>query len=209
MRQIEQFVQALAGVLFKKKRQEQILVELDNLGKQYLGLDLKLLCSMTSEELFAFFNLNESFINDRCFMAAELLNHYCAMQYKLHKNHDELFDLYLKNFELYYAAMYGYEPLQNELVFNKLNQLYEILKIYELPKHVTEKMFHFLELFGRFDKAEDMLFMLIESGDKNVLSLGEQFYNRLLNMHDEQLKAGNLPRDEVVSGLKALQAHNV
>ena len=58
------------------------------------------------------------------------------------------------------------------------------------------------ESLGQYDRAEDALWKLVESGfDKErVVEAGLDFYNRLLELDDAALIAGNLPWNEVIDG---------
>jgi hypothetical protein len=59
------------------------------------------------------------------------------------------------------------------------------------------------ERIGEFAKAEDCLFGLVESSPRTpgLSELGLAFYSRLRNQTDASLIAGNLPRQELESGL--------
>jgi len=64
------------------------------------------------------------------------------------------------------------------------------------------------EHLGQFGQAEDVLFALRrrEGDDSQLQELGNQFYERLRRHTDSELKTGNLPRDEVETGLREWQA---
>lgn len=59
----------------------------------------------------------------------------------------------------------------------------------------------------KYDKAEDLLFELLDEGvDKEiVLSEGIAFYERLMKIKPEELKKGNLPIDEVLESIAKIQ----
>ncbi len=60
---------------------------------------------------------------------------------------------------------------------------------------------------GRFDRAEDALFkaLALAPGTPELVQMGEEFYQALLQRDDEELSAGGLPRDEVVDSLAELR----
>lgn len=67
-----------------------------------------------------------------------------------------------------------------------------------LPGETRKKLFRFYEASGKYSKAEDMLFEALEvSGEGEWLEMGRQFYDRLAQKSDEDLEAGNLPREEL------------
>jgi len=61
---------------------------------------------------------------------------------------------------------------------------------------------------GRYAKAEDALFTLLDScpDSADAMEIGLGFYRRLLVLSNEALGAGDLPRAEVESGLGELEA---
>lgn len=68
-------------------------------------------------------------------------------------------------------------------------------------------MYHF-ERVGDFARAEDWLFRMRDASnsDPAVLELGDSFFKRLRGLSDVELEAGNLPREEVLSGQREWQA---
>lgn len=65
----------------------------------------------------------------------------------------------------------------------------------------------FHERCGRFAQAEDSLFKVLDllPDDPNVVKRGEAFYQKLLGLSDEELEAGDLPREEVQESLEDLR----
>ncbi len=61
---------------------------------------------------------------------------------------------------------------------------------------------------GKYAKAEDALFLLLESAPKNLdaIDIGIGFYERTSVLSDEALSAGDMPRPEVEAGLADLRA---
>jgi tetratricopeptide (TPR) repeat protein len=67
-----------------------------------------------------------------------------------------------------------------------------------LPGETRKKLFCFYEARGQYSKAEDILFEALEaSGEGEWLVMGRQFYDRLAQKNDQELEAGNLPREEL------------
>jgi len=56
---------------------------------------------------------------------------------------------------------------------------------------------------GRYAKAENALYAILDS-HAGFADEGRRFYERLLTKSDEQLAAGNLPREEVLEGMSNL-----
>lgn len=71
-----------------------------------------------------------------------------------------------------------------------------------LPPETLARLMHYYERTGDLAKAEDYLFELLDAGASHpeLVKFGEAFYQRLGNLSDPQLAAGNLPRSELESG---------
>ncbi len=75
---------------------------------------------------------------------------------------------------------------------------------YEIPLNIKEKLFRYYEFTGKYDKAENILYELIEE-DSNYINEGIRFYIRLVSKSEDELKKGNLPKIEVNEGLTYLK----
>lgn len=77
------------------------------------------------------------------------------------------------------------------------------LRPYNLPLNTGRALIDYYEQAGAFANAEDTLFALrlAEPNNVELAQLGRAFYARLLRRSDDELIAGNLPRDEVEAGL--------
>ena len=86
----------------------------------------------------------------------------------------------------------------------KLENLLFALGDEPLPLNVSLQLMRHYEMMGAFGKAEDVLHALHDSqaGIEFLPRLGEDFYQRLLAKPDSLLAEGNLPRDEVETGLE-------
>ena len=75
-----------------------------------------------------------------------------------------------------------------------------------LPLRTAGSLMQHYERTEQFAKAEDTLYSMIDAEPNNpgLLDFGIGFYKRLLTKSDDALIVGNLPRDEVESGLNDL-----
>jgi hypothetical protein len=75
-----------------------------------------------------------------------------------------------------------------------------------LPTETNQALLAYYEIVGDFSAAEDVLYDWLdaEPGSSPVIEAGIAFYENLLLKPDEELEAGNLPRDEVETGLADL-----
>lgn len=68
---------------------------------------------------------------------------------------------------------------------------------------------NYSERSGAFDKAEDALFKVLDivpgNQNANIVKRGEAFYQNILNLTDEELVAGGLPREEAEESLAELK----
>ena len=205
MRLIEQFAQALAKILFKKENNEQVIIKLDDLSQQYLGIDIQMLNSMTSDEILSLFTVNGDLYFVKCFMAAELFRKECEANELIGASYDSNFDNYLKSFLLYFESIFNNYELQNADVFSSIQKIIKIIGKYKLPASVKFKIFLFYELSNDFAAAENMLYELVDDKYDQILKEGIAFYQRLLAKNDEDLEKGNLPRDEILEGLRTFR----
>ncbi len=58
---------------------------------------------------------------------------------------------------------------------------------------------------GRFGKAEDALYELLQHRFPNIRPEFEAFYERMLARQDQELETGNLPRSEIDEGLSFIR----
>lgn len=88
-----------------------------------------------------------------------------------------------------------------------LERLIERIRPMAVSERTWASLMILLEREGKFAKAEDALFMLLDAAPTNLeaIELGIEFYKRLAALSDEALVAGDLPRPEVESGLAELQ----
>jgi len=205
MRQIEQFVQAIAELLFGEKNKQESLLELDKIGKSYLGLDLAMLESMSCNQLKTVFEIDINQYHMKCFMAAEVI----LKKYEREINESNLsktvLENYLKSFELYFEAIQDNKYFQNSNVYENIDKVNQEISKYDINSDIKFKILRFYEISGNYAEAENILFDLIDDKYNSIQEEGIKFYNRLLDLSDSELTEGNLPREEVYEGLASLK----
>lgn len=86
--------------------------------------------------------------------------------------------------------------IQDESKSTKVHQLYE--KLINLINQL------------KINEAEDLLFKNIETHDLIYIKLAMDFYSRLNNLKDEELKIANFTREEIKMGLEdVLSLYNI
>jgi hypothetical protein len=206
MRMISLLTQVLAQILFRKKAKEfpEALLEINNAGRKLIGTDINLLHALPEEQILDLFGSDRAIEIPKCYLAGKLLKEEAEI-YDLQGRHDESLPLYYKAlYLLLEVAAYSDIALIENLPAD-IQELIVNLRDYEKSVSLLNKLTIFYEKTCQFDKAEDILFELIEL-DNTMLSQAENFYHRLLQKPDEELIKGNLPRNEVKSGLAELQA---
>ncbi len=88
----------------------------------------------------------------------------------------------------------------------RVEDLVAALAPFSLPPSLNAMLLEYYERTGAFAKAEDVLFAMRAASpeDDSIRTAGRAFYRRLQQRGDEELMAGNLPRDEVDAGLAGL-----
>lgn len=205
LRMISSLARVLAKVLLHKeaKQYDQAMEELQQAGKQLLGMNLLLLNSLSDAELIALLNIGERFDVEKCLTAAELLREQSEIQ-ELSGKIDESAHSAMKSLSLFTELVqYEKEALPQEY-FEKIGTLIQKLSAFELPKSIEQKLFRYYECVGSYAKAEDVLFELVEQ-DALFVHEGIKFYDRLMKKRDDELAQGNLSRSEVEESLLRLR----
>lgn len=99
------------------------------------------------------------------------------------------------------AFFQGYEEDEaiNKKYLNESKKEIKDLMEYEIPIKTEKKIFRLYELLGSFDKAEDLLFEMIQetNKDKEIIEQGKEFYSRLKELSEKVLEEGNFSLEEV------------
>ena len=203
------------------ERLEQTLVEVDTLTEQghvdealahintayreSTGSDAQMVHRLSTDDLLNLLSTTGVLEVEKCLFMAELL--FAEANVKVSQGMNVGAQDYFKTLELYLHALIteaGLIPHYQD----KVTQLVDLLG--ELPYATERRLFAYDALKGDFAGAEDRLFELLEQDvNDDLLEEGLGFYTQLLTLSDEELEAGNLPRDEVEESLASLQAMQV
>lgn len=208
MRLIEQFFQALTKILFKKtaKNYDGALAEISLTYKKLFGLDGELINSLPYTEIIKMLELGGGFEREKALIIAELIKEEGEVKYLQNHDEDVPDSYYMKALNIYLYALKDGDRKNIAEKKDKIDFLIKKLDDYEFDNNLKAKVFRYFEYTGRYADAENLLFELIESGDAQILNEGVLFYKRLLNLSDNELNDGNLPRIEVEQGLKIVEA---
>lgn len=210
LRQIEEFVAAMAKVLgLTKNEQWQDAESMAAAQLQKLaGASPAELVRMSDTELLAQLIQGEptNVIEQKVFMLATLFKTQGDILVGQGKV-EESRPYYVKGLHLLLDTFAGNEMAKRPDYLPTVDAFLLGLGDAPLPLNTNAMLMRHFAQTGEFAKAEDALFAMVETEASNpdLLNFGTAFYQRLLHLSDDTLSAGNLPRAEVESGLAELE----
>ena len=208
MKMIAQLTKAMQQILSLRaaRRNDDALREIDLVMQRLVGLNSQLVNTLSPESLRETLRGGTDLDVGKALVIADLLME--EGEILRERGQDEEAD------ERYFRALFLYgESFTEEIKLNhseyvdKISRALFELNEYALPAELRRNVVHFYEQAGKLSAAEDVIFDMIEdeeSGD--AVEFGRAFYERMMELSDEELAKGNLPRDEVVDGLSRLSA---
>jgi hypothetical protein len=120
---------------------------------------------------------------------------------------DESYYCYLKSLNLFLEVLLLDDKISDVDYVPELEGLLYKLHDYELPTKTELKLLQYYENTGKFAKAQDLLFEMLntDAPDKAVIERGIAFYSHLKKESDVVLSAGNFSRIEAEEGLARLK----
>lgn len=177
--------------------------------RHLLGLGLDSVIGLSDGEILARLTVGEptQFVQEKCILLAALLRQLgivCAAQ----QRNDESRDCSVKALHIILGIKLSSPEMPLPEYAPTVEDLLEQLRPYALPPRTYGALMIFHEQTGRFAKAEDALFALLEAtpDTPEATAIGVAFYQRLQALPDDVLAAGGLPRVEVEAGLAELAA---
>ncbi|QAT39510.1 DUF6483 family protein [Clostridium sp. JN-9] len=188
---------------------DDALLVIDNCFKSIFRLSAKFINSLSDENILDLIRVNNILDVERCIMAAKLLNEEADI-YLRNGDENESFYLHCKSLYLYLTASQHWDNTSElDIYLNEIEDLYSKVKDYKLPNKIQENMMLYYEDKCCFDKAEDILYEMLNYNDDeykdSIINFGIEFYERLLKKDNITLENGNLPRSEVLDGLSNLK----
>ncbi|NFE95776.1 DUF6483 family protein [Clostridium botulinum] len=165
--------------------------------KNLVGLDINAIDTLSFSSVREIISKDASYNLGKYIALGELLQ----LQGKIClKYNDEsmMLNYYLKSLESFYE-IHDEEEINNDKYIKDIECLINDLREYDIPLDSDIQIFKFYELMNKLDKAEDMLFYIIDksNNDKSNIEMGLEFYNKLKQRPEEELIKGNLPLEEV------------
>jgi len=210
LRMAEKFGRAMAVILHLREynKHEEALIYIDDLLLQATGLTSRFINSVSDEMLIQAISPLGALNVDKCLWIAVLLKAEAEI-YEEQGNSNESYYRSLKALHLYLLALSHEATMQDTTLYSDIQELLNKLEDYELPLSTKEKLFPYYEQIGKYDKAEDILFEVLDASPTNdaLLERGRAFYTRLYTKSDADLLLGNLSREEVEEGLVQLSMY--
>ncbi len=205
MRLINTLVKVLAKVLFRKdaKDYEGALQQIDKAVVELLGFDGKFMRSVSNKQLVELFGLEQATFTAKCYTAGVLFKEEAEVL-ELQGKEDESLNMYVKSFNIFIEGLKKSPKMIEPEHYEKINAATVKIENEELSIAEEENLFFYYEFSGRFDKAENLLFELINSKSEWI-DKGISFYTRLLEKSKEELMQGGLPKEEIPEGLDRLK----
>ncbi|WP_379131377.1 DUF6483 family protein [Paenibacillus sp. sgz500958] len=200
VRMIEDMTQMVAKVLNLKQERKttEALWEIDELLNRHFRLNSRLLNSLSVEDIIEMFRMGGMMEVDKLQGVARMLQEEAGV-YKEKNEQYEAVTRLMKALHLYlYSDLHGADRKLLQLT-DLIDEVLSEVSIYQLPVKTERLLLPYLESIGRYGKAEDCLYRLIDQGE-DVAVLGEELYRRLLLKDPEELALGNLPLLEVKEG---------
>jgi hypothetical protein len=222
LQMFEEIGRALAQIIYQREIKDYKAAHalIDEQLKQTLGVGRGFLLALTDDTLLAMLTTLGTLNADKCWAVATLLK-VDGDLYEDQAQETEGYYSYLKACNLFLEALhYGNQSHEMESV-SEIEEVLAKLEDYELPLRTQQLLFWYYDITGRYGKAEDMLFEIVEAGngeDENeitnedeldeVWAEAEAFYARLSQKSDKRLEAGNFSRAEIAESLARLHQFN-
>ena len=208
LRLAERFGRALAIILHLREnnKHEEALINIDELFLQSVGLTTHFINSASEEMLLKLISPLGTLNLEKCLWIAMLLKEEGDIYAEMGKPNESYFR-YVKALFFFFEASFHDKEIKDLDIASTIEDILQKLEEFELPLPTKVKLFRYFELTGRYSKAEEMLFDIVESDEptaQELIAPGKDFYQRLLKKNDTDLQLGGLSRHEVEKGLAQL-----
>ena len=201
----ERLEQTLAEVahLTERGRADEALSKLNATYRETTGSDAQMVHRLSTNDLLSLLSTTGTLEVEKALLMAELLH----AESRVHASQDREVSALtrLKMLELYLHALL----VETGLIPHYQHQVAQLVAALDgLPLETERRLFEYDAHSGDFAAAEDRLFEMLEAhpGDAELARWGAAHYEGWLELPDDVLEAGNLPKDEVRESLASLRA---
>jgi len=208
LRIVRQATQILARILGLRQMHQypEALALIDEMFSEFFGLSPGIVNHLSERDLIAMVTVGEEVDTGKLLILAELIKAEGDV-FADQGNSNASYSRYLKSLNLFLEIARGAAMTDVPEEYSKIETIAGQLRAQGLPVETQAALLSYYETAGKFARAEDVLFQLIESRPRpeEVIEQGIAFYKRLQGKTDTELAAGNLPRDEVEKSLGELR----
>lgn len=206
---VKKFHEALDNILEYKNsnKYSEALTLIDDTFKEIFRLSSKFFNSFSDENLIDIIKTDGTVNTDKCIMMAKLLEEESDI-FKKQGNINDAFYTNLKSLNLFLEAYINKNnSCDLENYFSDIDCILDELSEYKISAVLQNKIIHYYTKKGSYDKAENILYELLENNNfsKASIDLGISFYEELILKEDKDLEKGNLPREEINESLFTLK----
>lgn len=196
---------ALSRILFFKetKKYTEAIAEIDSAASTILGLNMEMIERIPPSALKDVLGSDPALLRSRLYAAGVLLKEKGEVL-ELQENWDDSAELYVKSLAFFIEEMPDLKDPESEKEIRSIDFVIDKVSDFELPVGLKRRLVGYFENTGRYDKAENTIFEIIDE-DGSYLGEGISFYERLLLKSEEELEDGRLPRNEVEESLAELR----
>jgi tetratricopeptide (TPR) repeat protein len=209
LRMIEQLSHVMARLLMLKSMEEkqEALYQLEEFYGKLMMPPVRLLLRMPDKELLALISVNGEPDLDKAVGLGIVLKEEGRV-YESMEQYEESSERFNKSLFLLLTASRLEADIDGVDCRAVIDELRELLRTYRIPASTLRMLVQHYEEQENYASAEDALFELLEteqavSGEDMVA--GADFYERILELSDESLETGGLPRHEVDQGIRDLK----
>lgn len=169
-----------------------------------IGLDIETIDTLSFDTIKDILSKDNQYNAEKYIALGELLKLEGLVSEKEENIQNKLF-YYEKIVEAFFEGYEEDETINKKYLNENKEQIEELMQ-YEISINIEKKIFRLYELLGSFDKAEDLLFQMINetNKDKEIIEQGKAFYNRLKELPQSLLEKGNFSPEEVEDSYKEL-----
>lgn len=196
---------ALSRIMFFKetKKYTEAIAEINTAAPAILGLSMEMIERIPATGLKDVLGTDPALLHSKLYTAGVLLKEKGEVL-ELQQNSEESAEMYLKSLSFLVEDMPDLKDPDSEKEIRSIDFVIDRLNDFELPLGLKRRLVKYFESTGRYDRAENTVFEIVDEDD-SYLEEGISFYERLLSKTDAELEDGGLPRSEVEESLAELR----